>query len=142
MQKDPILLPVVERALLMLSREVGTSPQSEFELRSKLDVIPVMPPSSVGILPVIEFWRKSMLLVTSVISPSSVGNDPASPFVPNCNSTTSDTSPDEAHVSPYHVGASHGSPVIQLAFLVHELLLLPPALSYCMSRRETRRFMI
>jgi hypothetical protein len=49
MQKVPILLPVVERALLMLSREVGTSPQSEFELRSKLDAIPVMPPSSVGI---------------------------------------------------------------------------------------------
>ena len=49
MQKDPILLPVVERALLMLSREVGTSPQSEFELRSKPDSIPVMPPSSVGI---------------------------------------------------------------------------------------------
>ena len=49
MQKVPILLPVVERALLMLSREVGTSPQSEFELRSNLDFIPVMPPSSVGI---------------------------------------------------------------------------------------------
>ena len=144
MQKVPILLPVVERALLMLSREVGTSPQSEFELRSKLDVIPVMPPSSVGILPVIEFWPKFMLLVISVISPSSVGNDPASPFVLNCNCTTSDTSPDEAHVSPYHVGASHGSPVIQLVLEVHELLLLlPPALSYCMTRREkTRRFMI
>ena len=121
---------------------VGIALLSLFELRSKLDVIPVMPPSSVGILPVIEFWLKSMLLVTSVISPSSVGNDPASPFVPNCNCTTSDTSPDEAHVSPYHVGASHGSPVIQLVLEVHELLLLPPALSYCMSRRETRRFMI
>ena len=121
---------------------VGIALLRLFEFRLKLDCIPVMPPSSVGILPVIEFERKSMLLVISVISPSSVGNDPASPFVPNCNSTTSDTLPDEAHVSPYHVGASHGSPVIQLVLKVHELLLLPPALSYCMSRRETRRFMI
>ena len=142
----PTKLPVVtsesDAELTIDATSAGTEPQSLFEVRSNHWVMPVKPPSSVGILPVIEFWRKSMLLVTSVLSPSSGGNDPASPFVPNSNCTTSDTSPDEAHVSPYHVGASHGSPVIQLVLEVHELLLLPPALSYCMTRRETRRFTI
>ena len=73
MQKVPILLPAVERALLILFREVGTSPQSEFELRSKLDVIPVMPPSSVGIALLSLFELRSKLDVIFVLPPSSVG---------------------------------------------------------------------